>query len=737
MTSFTDEERGTSSPRRRWIGRALVVVAVVLLGGAVVMLTDLARTGKAPWEAWFAAPTPAVSASVSASPTPSPTATDAAADAIDLGDPATLVALDDLRLATILKMDATDPAIPATLGTVVLAARDIPYTLDDLIAAGAATSDGGGFFTIVRSVVVRSGAVLQITAPGATVRLYSGGGGQFVSIVAWGGGLVFSGAQDAPLTVMGVTDAAGTADADASDGRAYVRVHDGALVTTDVQFNSLGFWSGRTGGVAVTSSATGLAVAQLTRTRIDSTHYGVYLSGVLASTLSQVTVTGADDDGIVVSGSSGVTIDQTTVSDVAGNGITVDRGAQKIAITGSSIARASGHGIRIDGSPLATGPSAGGYPTVRPREYTLTDVTISDAGEGGALLVETDDATIAGLTVTGESIGARLVGPTTGVTVTGSSLSSTSGAGLAVSQRVRDLSVSDSSVDGHGRAVTVSDSRGTITGGDVGVDVGHPIEVVDDSRLTVTGARLTGSGQDPVFVDAGSTAKTSDLDLSAWTFESEFVTFLNNHPMMWLWLLVLVIPLVGLPLIRRRRRTHLELRELIENAIITYGHNQLAAYQAGGAGASVAAASVAGASVAGASVAGYAAPDVRAEATAEEDPPVAAGERSRRSPTTPVSTTAPSAAVPPAAAPPAPTARPVDEPRSFNDLRAGALAGRDFASMQQFAVAAVLEAGYPVSVIARLFRVPSWRLASWVEGAVVAADDDAREGGPVTASPRR
>lgn len=50
---------------------------------------------------------------------------------------------------------------------------------------------------------------------------------------------------------------------------------------------------------------------------------------------------------------------------------------------------------------------------------------------------------------------------------------------------------------------------------------------------------------------------------------------------------------------------------------------------------------------------------------------------------------------------------------SLSELRASM--GRDFASMQQFAVAAVLEAGYPSLTIARLFRVPSWRLDAWVE----------------------
>ncbi|MBN9216262.1 MULTISPECIES: hypothetical protein [unclassified Microbacterium] len=46
------------------------------------------------------------------------------------------------------------------------------------------------------------------------------------------------------------------------------------------------------------------------------------------------------------------------------------------------------------------------------------------------------------------------------------------------------------------------------------------------------------------------------------------------------------------------------------------------------------------------------------------------------------------------------------------------LSNREFASMQQFAVAAVVEAGYPISVIARLFRVPAWRIEQWVEQTV-------------------
>lgn len=67
---------------------------------------------------------------------------------------------------------------------------------------------------------------------------------------------------------------------------------------------------------------------------------------------------------------------------------------------------------------------------------------------------------------------------------------------------------------------------------------------------------------------------------------------------------------------------------------------------------------------------------------------------------------------------PAPAAgreQPAAAPRSFDDLRRGALAGRTFDSLQQFAVAAVVEAGYPLVHVARIFRVPSWKLESWVE----------------------
>lgn len=63
------------------------------------------------------------------------------------------------------------------------------------------------------------------------------------------------------------------------------------------------------------------------------------------------------------------------------------------------------------------------------------------------------------------------------------------------------------------------------------------------------------------------------------------------------------------------------------------------------------------------------------------------------------------------------SAAPTAMPRSFDDLRRGVLAGRTFDNLQQFAVAAVIDAGHPAVLVARIFRVPVWKLEAWIDTA--------------------
>ena len=62
----------------------------------------------------------------------------------------------------------------------------------------------------------------------------------------------------------------------------------------------------------------------------------------------------------------------------------------------------------------------------------------------------------------------------------------------------------------------------------------------------------------------------------------------------------------------------------------------------------------------------------------------------------------------------APDAPPAHGPRTFADLRTGSLAGRTFGSMREFAVASVREGNHALPDVARVFRVPVWRLEQWV-----------------------
>lgn len=99
------------------------------------------------------------------------------------------------------------------------------------------------------------------------------------------------------------------------------------------------------------------------------------------------------------------------------------------------------------------------------------------------------------------------------------------------------------------------------------------------------------------------------------------------------------------------------------------------------------------------------------------DPPAAPGTPPAPPRQPPANAYVRSVAPAPAPSHPAPPRRRT-EPRTFADLRVGPLANRSFATLPEFAVAAVVEGGHPVSVVAKIFRVPSWKLEGWIRDGV-------------------
>lgn len=186
------------------------------------------------------------------------------------GDPTTeavLVADEDDRLDEVrtvssmvrwrqLDMDAPYRLTNGSTYTLVLTKREAPYTVTDLLELAPQTfvRQPDGAFLLTENVVVQPGASLELSgADGLTVRLASDAE-RFVSIVNYGGKLVTRGTAKHPVVITSWDRSAGAPDVLTDDGRAYVRAIGGQVDLQSTEFRDLGFWSGRTGGVALTGT---------------------------------------------------------------------------------------------------------------------------------------------------------------------------------------------------------------------------------------------------------------------------------------------------------------------------------------------------------------------------------------------------------------------------------------------------------------------------------------------------
>ncbi|RZS87078.1 parallel beta helix pectate lyase-like protein [Motilibacter rhizosphaerae] len=140
--------------------------------------------------------------------------------------------------------------------TLVLTPRSEPYTVRDLLTLAPQTfvRQADGSYLLLENLVVQSGASLFLNQPGGLVlRLESSTRG-FVSIVSIGGRLELTGSQQRPVTITSWDERTGQPDLTTSDGRAYIRALGGQFVLSQARVSDLGFWSGRTGGIALTGT---------------------------------------------------------------------------------------------------------------------------------------------------------------------------------------------------------------------------------------------------------------------------------------------------------------------------------------------------------------------------------------------------------------------------------------------------------------------------------------------------
>ncbi|GAA1296142.1 right-handed parallel beta-helix repeat-containing protein [Pseudonocardia xinjiangensis] len=480
---------------------------------------------------------------------------------------ATLVEAEDDRLFAIVsdrppsetpyEVAAAGQAVP----TVVLTPRSQPYDLPSLERLNAAARQPDGSWLLSRSVVVGRGAELRIQEPNATLKLASGPSG-FATLVAFKGTLTLSGGPDAPLTITSWDPTANAPDTDRGDGRAYVRAVGARMDLTEVKASDLGFWSGRTGGVAWTGSAGAPATGSANHMTVERGHYGIFTSRASDIVVNDATLRDNELDGLLLHReTSGVTATDVTSSGNGRDGVTATRGAERITLTEVTSSDNAGNGIRIDGSPLAAEATAGGASTAQGAGYTIERSTATGNIDAGILAVEAGGLALRDNTVSGNKDGIVLRGDAERPSVTGNTVDAAE-FGIAVRGGTRAAQVTGNRVGSAVIAIQVTDASATVQENEVRAASRYGISLVGQvTGSSVTTNKLAGRGLaalDVNRVGATATVGISGNDETRWTVDRDELRYWSDyaktHPLLLLWLLILLLPLAARLWTKRRKR---------------------------------------------------------------------------------------------------------------------------------------------------------------------------------------
>lgn len=562
---------------RGWHRQVLVgVVLTALMCGAVVTDALGVRSGTLPRSlalpAWLD-PTgqdsnPAVDAAAeqaaAARATPPPDVGEAEAATPPESHQAALVDAEDQRISQIVsdhhsrRVPFVVPGVAGSLPTEVLTPRAQPYDLPALLGIGAVTRLGDGSWLLNRSLIVVRGAQLLIEAPGATVRLASGPGG-FASIIAFKSVVALGGGAGAPLTITSWDQAASAPDTETGDGRAYLRAVGSRMDLTEVHLSDVGFWSGRTGGLAWTGDTAEPATGSITGAVVERSHYGIFSLRSTNLTVTDSVLRANDVDGLLARrDTTGLTIRGVTASDNGRNGVSIVDGATHVTLTGGAATGNRVDGIRVDGRSRSAA-----QPGVVGSGYVVTGCAVTGNQAVGILVTAADGVALRDNRISGGQDGAvvhEVVGTPQitgnvvdaadfGVSVRGGRAGSAATVSRnRIGSALTGMQVQDATADVHDNVVAGATRYAVSLVGQVGSTRvvtntlgGHGLAALDVARLA-----------------PGVTPAVDGNDDSRWTRDIDYLRYsgdyIETHPLVLLWALFLAIPIaMRLRSLRRRR----------------------------------------------------------------------------------------------------------------------------------------------------------------------------------------
>ena len=522
------------------------------------------------------------------------------------GDPvaeAALVAAEDRRLIDVNLvskgilvplLDVTHPfrVTGTAVSTLVLTAREAPYTLDEIagLAPTAVVKGKGGVYDLNESIVILKGATLDVHGRGALeLRMASQPAG-FVSIVSAGGTLVMRGTSADPAVITSWDAIDGTQDTKTSDGRAYIRAMGGQVSLTNANFSDLGFWSGNTGGIALTGLVqtfglglgTGAATADpgvgvagaagaganaggkatdpavqpvvtttdqgviedqvgsslvpegvtayLANLRIDGNAFGVFAANTTSLDLRNSAITHSLVDGVVfhrqVLRSS---VESTSSNNNVGDGFRISRGSDSITLQDVTASDNGRNGITINAGPLATGPSAVGLSTKTYGNHTVRDSVLTGNAASGITVLGGDAITLSRNRIESSPFGIVVQKGTSNLRVEESTFDHIAKQSIALRDGVAGT-LTQNVMRGGAIGIYLRDSAAQVDHNTISGVNGHGISVVGAAEGTVIDANvISGSGTSPI-----DTARSTKVDvphtnnLDGWSYQS-FTAVVVDH----------------------------------------------------------------------------------------------------------------------------------------------------------------------------------------------------------------
>jgi hypothetical protein len=434
------------------------------------------------------------------------------------------------------------------------------YTAADLIRDGALRVLPDSSALLVDNVFVSSGAQLDLSSSDVgSIYLDTTPRGS-ASIVAWDGNLDFRGTRQAPLTLKGWDEATMTPATDTGNGRPYIREVAGQMTFEYTHVSTMGFWSGRTGGVAWTGLSTDPSNGGAILSTFTGNTYGVFVTRGHDVRFSGDLFESNQLDGLHFHrGTIGSSASYSAAVRNGANGFHVDRATLRTFLQHDLSQHNATNGFLVDGRPLVVSASASGNAVAPGSGTRIENSAALGNGRTGILIEGGNHTVLKADEVCAQQTGIALRLGTSNAIVDGNDIRCRPRTGLRVGPAAPGALVYGNAVSGARIAMLV-----TTPGGSVEIDKSL-ITLASVFGISVRGVNSVVFGKDNVIsgigfraVDsrAGATPPhLSGSNTANWAYarKGTVLTYLEFHPLAVFWLSLAFLVLVGCVWTRRRK----------------------------------------------------------------------------------------------------------------------------------------------------------------------------------------